>query len=124
MVKRCICITALFLLVFVMVSDVFAQSSNEELQAKLNEVRAQKARITESYNAELAKVNRETDADLVEIKKEFHAKRDKRTNESNAKKKELLDNYKSQTRPLEVEEKGIIEKIVPKSMNFAKPKAK
>jgi mannitol-specific phosphotransferase system IIBC component len=124
MVKRLLAVVVLAIVSF-SASIMFCEEKNQdELIAKLNDVRVKKAAITSEYKKGLEEVEKQADAKLTKIRAEFHAARDECLKDKNDKSNRLHNEYESKIKPVLEEEKGLIEVVGAKvGMNFAKPKS-
>ena len=116
---------AIFLTVSFSASSAFTQvAAKGDLKENLDEVRQKKSAVTKAYKAELDKINKAADERMAEIKGEFHKRRDEALKDKKEKADNLAGDYEVKIRPLDLEEKDILQAMVPEGgMNFAKTKS-
>lgn len=125
MAKKCIFLAAaVFLTACFGLAVLFAQEKQEDYKARINELRKEMAQVKYDYQEAAQKVNRTSEDKIEAARQEFHKARTVSLEDRKQKVDALTRAYKDKTRPMEAEEKSILEALAPsQGMNFAKPKA-
>jgi DNA anti-recombination protein RmuC len=123
--KRLVGVGVPFLfLVCMVLSFVYAAGENaDEMKAKLQNLRQQQAQIESTYKQEMEKINKERDEKVAALKADFHKARNECIRDAKSRCETARQSCEAQLRPLQEEEKKIVEALGPGSgMNFAKRK--
>lgn len=122
--RRYIFLTAVvFLMVCFNFLSVSAQEKGGDAKSRLSDLRKEMAQIKYDYQEAVQKANSSCDDKIEVARQEFHKVRTACLEDKKQKVDGLTKTYKGKTRPMEAEEKSLLETLAPAGgMNFAKTK--
>src|SRR3989338_1487486 len=117
----------LTVVVFLMISFSFLSVSAEEkagdAKSRLNDLRREMSQVKYDYQGAVQKANSSCDDKIEAARQEFHKVRTASLEDKKQKVDGLTKSYKDKIRPMEAEEKSLLEALAPAGgMNFAKTK--
>jgi len=105
-------------------SLALAEQVTEDARTKLNSLRREIEQVEYDHEQEVQKANKECEDKVEAARKEFHASRNKYMQERNDTLTGLNQVYKDKMKPMEAEEKDLLQQVTPASSNFAKTKSR
>jgi len=100
-----------------------AKEPDDALKMKLEQVRQEREGVIDGYQQEIHGIKKAADDKVAQFKAEFHKARNECLADADKKCADARAAYEAKIKPLNDEEKGLIEALGPGSgMNFAKSK--